>query len=132
MLLPVRCRQRREADGPGGQARDRRSGRAGGGRRRRVLAAGLAELRLAPPAALATTPAPGTVRADASGRLTVHGTTREVTLPLEGRWNGDTIQVAGSLPIAMTDFGIQPPQIGPVVSTQDTATMELQLVFERG
>jgi polyisoprenoid-binding protein YceI len=73
-----------------------------------------------------------TVRADAKGRLTVHGTTREVTLPLQGRWSGDTIQVAGSLPITMTDYGIQPPQFGPVVSIDDSATMELQLVFVRG
>jgi polyisoprenoid-binding protein YceI len=73
-----------------------------------------------------------TVRADAKGRLTLHGTTRDVTLPLQGRWNGDTIQVAGSLPITMTDYGIQPPQLGPVVSIDNTATMELQLVFVRG
>jgi polyisoprenoid-binding protein YceI len=73
-----------------------------------------------------------TVRADAKGRLTVHGTTRDVTLPLQGRWNGDTIQVAGSLAITLTEYGIQPPQIGPVVSIDDSATIELQLVFARG
>lgn len=55
-----------------------------------------------------------------------------MTLPLRGRWNGDTIQVAGALKIAMTDYGIQPPRLGPVVSIDDAATMEVQLVFQRG
>jgi polyisoprenoid-binding protein YceI len=73
-----------------------------------------------------------TVKADAKGRLTVHGTTRDVALPLQGRWNGDTIQVAGALKIAMTDYGIQPPRLGPVVSIDDAATVEVQLVFQRG
>jgi YceI-like domain len=73
-----------------------------------------------------------TVKADAKGRLTIHGTTREVTLPLQGRWNGDTIQVAGALRLDMSDYGIQPPRFGPVVSIDDAATMEVQLLFERG
>jgi polyisoprenoid-binding protein YceI len=91
-----------------------------------------ATFQLAEPIALPAGLACGqTVKADAKGRLTLHGTSRDVTLPLEGRWNGDTIQVAGALKIAMTDYGIQPPRIGPVVSIDDTATMEVQLVFRR-
>jgi polyisoprenoid-binding protein YceI len=65
------------------------------------------------------------------GRLTLHGTTRDVTIPLQGRWDGDTIQVTGRLPVRLTDFGIQPPRIGPVVSIADAATIELQLVLTR-
>jgi polyisoprenoid-binding protein YceI len=91
-----------------------------------------ATFQLAEPIALPAGLARGqTVKADAKGRLTLHGTSRDVTLPLEGRWNGDTIQVAGALKIAMTDYGIQPPRLGPVVSIDDTATMEVQLVFRR-
>ena len=65
------------------------------------------------------------------GRLTAHGVTREVTVELRGRWDGDTIQVAGQLPIRMTDYGIQPPRIGPVVSIEDSMTVEFRLLFER-
>ena len=64
------------------------------------------------------------------GKLTVHGATREVALSLQGRRDGGTIQVAGQLPVRMTEYGIQPPQFGPVVSIQGTATVEFQLVFE--
>jgi len=92
-----------------------------------------ASFQLAQPITLPAELARGqTIQADAKGRLTVHGTTRDVTLPLRGRWNGDTIQVAGALKIAMTDYGIQPPRLGPVVSIDDAATMEVQLVFQRG
>jgi polyisoprenoid-binding protein YceI len=66
-----------------------------------------------------------------TGRLTAHGVTREVTVDLRGRWDGDTVQVAGQLPIRMTDYGIQPPRIGPVVSIEDGMTVEFRLRFER-
>jgi polyisoprenoid-binding protein YceI len=92
-----------------------------------------ATFQLAEPIALPAGLARGqTVKADAKGRLTIHGTTREVTLPLQGRWNGDTIQVAGALRLDMSDYGIQPPRLGPVVSIDDAATMEVQLLFQRG
>jgi polyisoprenoid-binding protein YceI len=64
------------------------------------------------------------------GRLTVHGVTREVDLDLKGRWSGDTIQVAGQLPVKMTDYDIQPPQVGPVVAIEDELTVEFRLNFE--
>jgi polyisoprenoid-binding protein YceI len=72
------------------------------------------------------------VNARGQGRLTIHGVTRTVTMPLQSRWDGDTIQMAGQLPVRMSDYGIQPPRIGPVVSIEDNATIELRLVFERG
>ena len=91
----------------------------------------MATFKLSAPIALRATPARGQqVTIEGRGRLTVHGVTREVTLPLQGRWDGETIQLAGRLPVRMSDYGIQPPQFGPVVSIQDSATIELRLVFE--
>jgi polyisoprenoid-binding protein YceI len=65
------------------------------------------------------------------GRLSVHGVTREVDLHLKGRWTGPAIQVAGSLPVRMSDFGIEPPRFGPVVSIEDRLAVEFRLTFER-
>jgi polyisoprenoid-binding protein YceI len=90
-----------------------------------------ATLELAEPIQLASTPVQGEeVRGQGKGRITVHGVTREVDLDLQGRWNGSTIQVVGQLPVKMTDFQIQPPRFGPVVSIEDSLAVDLNLVFE--
>lgn len=86
---------------------------------------------LTEPIALAGEPTVGEeIAADATGDLTVHGETRSVTIPIEARWSGDVIDVAGSLEVALADFGMTPPE-RPFVSVSDTGTMEFQLVFER-
>jgi polyisoprenoid-binding protein YceI len=91
-----------------------------------------ATLELAEPVKLASTPAEGEeVRGQGTGRLTVHGVTREVDLDLRGRWTGETIQVAGQLPVKMSDFQIEPPRFGPVVSIEDAMAVDFNLVFER-
>jgi polyisoprenoid-binding protein YceI len=92
-----------------------------------------AVFELGGPMTLSATPAQGrTVKGDAAGRLTIHGRTRDVTFPLEGRWDGDTAQVAGSLQINMPDYGITPPKLGPVQAIEDQATIEVRLRFQRG
>jgi polyisoprenoid-binding protein YceI len=89
-------------------------------------------LELAEPIRLASAPVEGKeVRGEGKGRLTVHGVTRDVDLDLEGRWNGDSIQVVGQLPVRMTDFEIEPPRFGPVVSIEDSLNVDFSLVFER-
>src|SRR6266545_1863877 len=91
-----------------------------------------ATFELTEPIRLDQAPADGQqVTGKGKGRLTAHGVTHEVTVDLRGRWDGDTIQVAGQLPIRMTDYGIQPLQIGPVVSIEDGMTVEFRLRFER-
>jgi polyisoprenoid-binding protein YceI len=91
-----------------------------------------ATLELAEPVKLDATPAEGEdVRGQGKGRLTVHGVTREVDLDLQGRWTGETIQVAGQLPVKMSDFQIEPPRFGPVVSIEDSLTVDFNLAFER-
>jgi len=91
-----------------------------------------ATLELAEPIQLASTPVQGQViRGQGTGRLTVHGVTREVDLDLTGRWSGSTIQVVGQLPVKMTDYQIEPPRFGPVVSIEDSLAVDFNLVFER-
>jgi polyisoprenoid-binding protein YceI len=91
-----------------------------------------ATLELAEPIRLATAPVQGQeVRGEGRGRLTVHGVTREVDLDLQGRWTGETIQVVGQLPVRMSDYQIEPPRFGPVVSIEDSLAVYFNLVFER-
>ena len=91
-----------------------------------------ATLELAGPIKLATAPVEGQeLRGQGRGRLTVHGVTRGVALDLRGRWSGSTIQVVGQLPVRMSDYQIQPPRFGPVVSIEDAAAVDLSLVFVR-
>ena len=91
-----------------------------------------ATLELAEPIRLASTPAQGEeIRGQGTGRLTVHGVTREIDLDLRGRWTGETIQVAGQLPVKMSDFQIEPPRFGPVVAIEDSMALDINLVFER-
>lgn len=70
------------------------------------------------------------VTAEAVGELTAHGVTQPVTFTLEARWNGTTIDVAGSTPVVFADFGIDAPT-NPVLTVDDQGTIELQLTFVR-
>ena len=91
-----------------------------------------ATLELVQPIRLGSTPVRGEeVRGQGTGRLTVHGVTREVDLDLRGRWSGSTIQVVGQFPVKMSDFQIQAPRFGPVVSIEDSLAVDFNLVFER-
>ena len=86
---------------------------------------------LTEPLALPAAPALGeAVTTDATGDLTIHGETQTVTIPIEARWNGDVIDIAGSLEVALADFGMAPPE-RPFVSVEETGTMEFQLVLVR-
>ncbi len=76
-------------------------------------------------------PDPGrVVTRTASGRLTLHGVTRPVTVPMQGQWSGTEIRIVGSLTIRLADFGIVAPSAGPV-SIADTGTIEFQLTLVR-
>jgi polyisoprenoid-binding protein YceI len=72
-----------------------------------------------------------TVKATAMGDFTLHGVTREVAIPVQGRWDGRDIQVVGSLHIVFADYGIQAPTSPVVVSIRDEGDMEFQIFFRK-
>jgi polyisoprenoid-binding protein YceI len=89
-----------------------------------------AVFELAEPIRLDQQPVSGQrVNGQGKGRLTVRGITREVTADLQGRWDGSTIQVAGRIPVRMSEFQIEPPIIGFVLSIEDSLTVEFRLTF---
>src|SRR5207249_9836308 len=49
------------------------------------------------------------VEATATGKLTLHGTTKTVTVPLKARRNRSTLVVNGTIPITFDDYGIPNP-----------------------
>jgi len=71
------------------------------------------------------------VHVSAIGDLTIHGTTKSVTIPLDAQLNGSQIQVVGSLMFPFSEFNMVPPSIGGFVSVQDNATMEFSLLLHQ-
>ena len=68
-----------------------------------------ATFKLAAPVDIGT-PAQGRViKINASGDLTILDATKQVAFPLEARWNGDSIQIAGQLPIKRSDYNMDIP-----------------------
>jgi polyisoprenoid-binding protein YceI len=71
------------------------------------------------------------VKATAKGDFTLHGVTKPVEIPLEGRWDGRDVQVVGRLHIVFADYGIQAPTSPVVASIQDQGEMEFQIFFRK-
>ncbi|MSP21774.1 MAG: YceI family protein [Dehalococcoidia bacterium] len=70
-----------------------------------------------------------TLTTTAKGDLTVHGVTRRVEVPVEGKLAGGKLVVVGSVKVALADFAIVKPRVPLVLSIEDNAVVELSLVF---
>jgi polyisoprenoid-binding protein YceI len=68
----------------------------------------------------------------ATGELTVHGVTNEATVELQAELRRDAGVVVGSAPIALADYGIDPPTGLSVLSISGDGTFEFQLFFAKG
>ena len=87
--------------------------------------------KLVEPLSLSAVPSDAsTVKVSAVGDLTLRGTTKRVTIPLEARRNGERIEVNGALHIVFAEWGIPNPTFGPA-TTEDNGDLELLVVFER-
>jgi polyisoprenoid-binding protein YceI len=92
-----------------------------------------ATFELTSPIKLSSTPADGgSWTATAQGKLTLHGVTRDVSIPLQAKLSGGVVTVIGSLNVPFADYNISPPQSMMVLSVADNGTMELQLHFTKG
>jgi polyisoprenoid-binding protein YceI len=72
-----------------------------------------------------------TVRTRAAGRLTIHGVTKAVELPIEAKLVGDTIVLVGSTEITFSDYGVRVPTSPTVLSVDDHGVLEVQLLLVR-
>lgn len=92
-----------------------------------------ATFELTSPIALAGVQAAGqTLSATAQGKLTLHGVTRDVSIPLQAKLSGGVVTVIGSLTVQFADYAISPPRSMVVLSVDDFGVMEFQLHFTRG
>jgi polyisoprenoid-binding protein YceI len=92
----------------------------------------MAKFKLTKPIVLPSPVAKGVKleRLAATGALTLHGVTRTITVPLEARWDGSRIEVAGNAPILLADYKIDAPNTS-VVKVDDHGSLDLSLVFEK-
>lgn len=90
-----------------------------------------ASFDLTEPISIAAEPEPGeTIRTEATGEFTLHGVTKEITIPIDARSTQQRITVVSSFDVALADYRIEPPTIpGRVISVSETGTVELQLHF---
>ena len=73
----------------------------------------------------------GTFPINVQGRLTMHGTTRSVAITAQGKsLGGNRFQVTGSVPVTMSDYGIDPPtaMLG-TMRTGDRATVRFNVTL---
>lgn len=90
-----------------------------------------ATFTLTEPVTLAEAPNAGeTVRASATGELTLAGETQTVTFDVELRSDGTTAELAGSIPITFADYGIEAPSLG-FVEVEPDGLVEFQLTAKR-
>ncbi len=71
------------------------------------------------------------IHTQAKGSLALHGVTHPVTVALDTRWNGPTIDAVGSAPIVLGDYNIDAPDT-PIAKVEDHGSLELDLEFVRG
>ncbi len=72
----------------------------------------------------------GTVSAEATGDLTLHGVTRSVTFEVEATFKNGRIGVLGQIPVLFADYDIDNPSRGPI-STEDNGLLEFVLILDR-
>ncbi|RME56862.1 MAG: YceI family protein [Deltaproteobacteria bacterium] len=72
----------------------------------------------------------GIIRGKASGKLTIHGMSREIDLDVFGKIDGDTIQVRGETPLRITDFGIPLPKM-LFIKVKDDIRVEFEVEGRR-
>lgn len=65
------------------------------------------------------------------GDLTLHGVTRPVIAHVYGARKGELAVLVGTTDVLFSDFGIKRPQSIVVVSVDDYAVVEFQLVFKK-
>jgi len=71
------------------------------------------------------------VAVEATGELTLRGTTQTVTIPLEARLVDGRVEVVGAYEVVFADWGIPNPS-RPGIDTEDQGILEVLLSFERG
>ena len=68
------------------------------------------------------------VEVNISGKLTLHGVTKGISLKLTANWNSKVIVLSGEHEIQLSDYEISPPDT-PFVKVDDKGSIKFQLLF---
>lgn len=89
-----------------------------------------ATFTLKQPITLGAIPADGvTKKYTATGDLTLHGTTKSVTFPIDAKLTNGRIGVLGNIPVTFADYGLENPS-NAITKVGDNGTLEFVLVFD--
>jgi polyisoprenoid-binding protein YceI len=69
------------------------------------------------------------ITASATGDLTIHGVTHQVTLDLQAQLQNGVLVVVGSTDVQFSDYGVAAPTAPVVASVDDHGVVEVQLYF---
>jgi polyisoprenoid-binding protein YceI len=72
-----------------------------------------------------------TVTVTAQGTLTMHGVSKPVTVTMQARDTGATIEVDGQIPVVFANWNIANPSFGSFVKTKDNGLVEFLLNTKR-
>ena len=72
----------------------------------------------------------GQVDVTATGKLTIHGVTKDVTIKAKAQFVGDKVEIAGSIQIDMNDYQVPPPQV-PFVTVESATTIEFDIFLTK-
>jgi len=72
-------------------------------------------------------PTSGTATFQLMGDLTVHGVTRPATWDVQATFAEDGLTAMAGTTVLMTDFGMEPPKAGPVLSIEDSVRLEFDV-----
>jgi polyisoprenoid-binding protein YceI len=64
------------------------------------------------------------------GTLTIHGVTKNVTAAAKAQLTGGKVEVAGSMAIDMSDYGVTPPSV-PFTTVDSQVTIEFQIFLSK-
>lgn len=81
-------------------------------------------------ASVAGTDTSQAVNVTVPGKLTVDGITKDVTANGKAQLSGGKIEIAGSLSIVMTDYGVSPPSV-PFTAVDPQLTIEFDLFLTK-
>jgi len=65
-----------------------------------------------------------------TGKLTIHGVTKDVIVKAKAQLAGNKAEIAGNTSIVMTDYGVSPPQM-PFVTVDSTLLIEFDIFLAR-
>ena len=92
-----------------------------------------ASFKLTAPIALPTAALTGAaVPIQVTGDLALHGVTKSETISMTVEQSESSLEFVGSLSFAWGDFGMTAPNVGGFVTIEGNATMQFQIVLQKG